>query len=409
MFFYGSGALNDRLVEETRALWSYHPTFKDDLVDNIHGKYIFEQRPQRGIVIRTSGGNHTRLTWDNFQATRSSYVARGKVQNKPGLSLEFVREDGRAIQDNGGMFPSPPGVYIIEIVNSELNIEGVPTGFHEFTVSPKLSVVDEGLEMVDPTTGFLEKGRFIPGSLELYEMPSNWRLIEGVNYIADSETGEITLLEELPAGLYISADYRYEGEVTGPFPIQTDMGHFEAIPGVVLGFGRRITPGDQVAVVVQERRDFSELEYGGRVDISVDIDLWARDIDDQREMLDLMLIWYESVLRSRLSTEGIEIMTVGWGGETEEIYDENADDYFYGATLSLTVQTDWMLHVPILGFIRHGSQATVGQLSEVALRSLGPEVLVKAKSNLKLLEKLGLSSFDDPFFQRLDRNFETVR
>lgn len=426
MFFYGSGALNDRLIEETRLLWSYHPRFRNDLVHNIQGKYSFEQRPQRGIVIRTSSGEHRRLTWDNFQGTKASYVIRAKTDaTKPGLSVEFVRENALAIQANNGIFPSPPGIYIIDVTQSEIEEAGgfrtyLPagqhptadqelTGNHMFTVSPQLSVVNEGLEMVSPTVGFLEQGGFIPGTLDLYERPSNWKLIEGVNYTADSETGEITLTEALPSPLTIRADYRYEGVKSDPYVIANDWAHHEAIPGAVLAFGRRITPGDQLAVVVTDRREFGAMEYGGRVDINVEIDLWARDVDDQREMLDLMFIWYEGVLRDRLSIEGIEIESVSWSGETEEVYDDNADDYFYGATLSLRVQTDWKLHVPLVGMFKRFSIGSSDQLTAVALRSLDPDVIALARNNLHLLARLGLSSFDDPFFVNADRNFETIR
>jgi len=426
MFFYGSGALNDRLIEETRLLWSYHPRFRDDLVENIQGKYSFEQRPQRGIVIRTSSGSHRRLTWDNFQGHKTSYVVRAKTDaTKPGLSIEFVRENSLAIQLNDGIFPSPPGIYIIDITESEVESVGgfreflpagqfptadqVLTGFHRFVVSPKLSVINEGVEMVSPTVGFLEQGGYIPDTLTLYELPSNWKLIEGVNFTADSETGEITLTEPLPQGLTLSADYRYEGVKTGPFDIATDLAHFQAIPGAVLAFGRRITPGDQLAVVVTDIREFGVMEYGGRVDINVDVDLWARDIDDQREMLDLMFIWYEGVLRGRLSTEGIEIEEVSWGGETEEIYDQNAEDFFYGATVNLRVQTDWKIHEPLVGVFRRFSLGSSDQLTAVALRSLDPDTIALAKNNLHLLAKLGLSAFEDPFFINANRNFETIR
>ena len=35
------------------------------------------------------------------------------------------------------------------------------------------------------------------------------------------------------------------------------------------------------------------------------------------------------------------------GGETEEVYDETADLYYYNATMSIQIQADWELHVPL--------------------------------------------------------------
>jgi hypothetical protein len=406
MHFRLTGALNDLFIEELRRFWGYHPKYAD-LVDNIQGKYSFDQRPQRGIVVKISGGSNVRLQADNFQTTKVSYVFRAKIENHPGVSIEWVREDHRAIQENGGTFPSLPGAYHIDIVESDLDEDKIPTGRHKFTVTPLLENLDEAITLdVGRSTGFVQRP-FIEGTLRLIELPSNFPLQEGTHYTADSETGEINLTNPLPTGLYLSADYRYDGVVTGPFDIQPDRAHYTAIPGAILAFGRRITPADRVAIMVTEIREAVALEYGGRWDLSVDIEYWARDIDDQREMSDLMMTWIPSILRDRIASHGVEIGNTSFGGETEEPYDDNAEDFFYGGSLSLEVQTDWALHVPLSARIRQILPMSPEELAEVAL--LSTEELAQIKNNLRLVRSFGLRSFEDPFFTNLFRKFEVVR
>ena len=36
------------------------------------------------------------------------------------------------------------------------------------------------------------------------------------------------------------------------------------------------------------------------------------------------------------------------GGEGEEVYDDNADDYFYTASMSLSIQADWFIYFPLV-------------------------------------------------------------
>jgi len=405
VYFFLTSALTDLFIERIREFWGHHPRYRD-LVDNIQGKYVFPQRPQRGMVIKTSGGSNVRLTWDNFQGTLHSYVYKARVGDYPGVSLEWVREDTRAIQDNNGTFPSAPGVYLLTIVDSVLDVDGVPKGQHTFQVDSVLDVRDEAVSMVNPSTGLLHRP-YLPGTLHLFELPSNYELVEGVNFEGDPETGQITLYDPLPTGLYLSADYRYAGETQGPFSIESDRAHYQAIPGVILAFGRRITPGDRLAIVVTDIREPVAKEYGGRWDLSVELELWTRDVDDQREITDLMLAWLPSVLRDQLAIQGVWINSVDFGGETEEPYDDNADDYFYGATISMQVQTDWQMHVPLPIRIRRVFPLRVDQLGELA--GLSDEEVAKVENNLKATTALHLQSFEDPFFVDLAKRYEVLR
>ena len=144
---------------ELRRYWQHHPKYPD-LPENIQGKYSFKERPQYGLVIKTSGGTRVDMSADNFRGVIVSYVYLTKVQRYPGTAIEWVREDSVAIQNNGGRFPSPPGVYYVEL-----------TGDNEFYVDPLIDVRNEVVSKVTETDWQLQ-GKFVPGTIRLFEMPS---------------------------------------------------------------------------------------------------------------------------------------------------------------------------------------------------------------------------------------------
>lgn len=82
--------------------------------------------------------------------------------------------------------------------------------------------------------------------------------------------------------------------------------------------------------------------------MSVDLEIISRDVNAQMELADQTLMFLWATSRSRLIDQGIDIQDVSLGGETEEVYDENADDYFYNASISVSVETDWSLQVPLV-------------------------------------------------------------
>ena len=137
---------------------------------------------------------------------------------------------------------------------------------------------------------------------------------------------------------------------TGPFKAMRDYSNIQAIPGVMLAFGQRITKGDRMLVEVSPTRTICDMEFGGRWETSIDIEVVARDIDTQREILEHVLIFLSSQLRLRWSTEGIEILQINAGGESEELYDQN--DYMFRGTISLSVETEWSVRVPTMATLR---------------------------------------------------------
>ena len=101
MYYYLTQQIQRKFVEELRRYWAYHPKYKD-IVEHIQGKYSFRERPQFGIVLKNSAGNQAQLAADNFQGHVHSYVYKAFVNDFPNVSIEWVREDAIAIQNNNG-------------------------------------------------------------------------------------------------------------------------------------------------------------------------------------------------------------------------------------------------------------------------------------------------------------------
>ena len=393
MYYALTEAIKRRVITELRRYWALHPKYPD-LPDHIQGKYSFRERPQYGIVIKTGSANRVDLSPDNYIGIVRSYVYLTRVNGYNGLAIEWVREDALAIQNNNGRFPSQPGVYYIDLTQD-----------NEFYVDSLLDVRDESVVTPSTTEGQLMHP-FIPGTLLLYEMPAGYQLVEGVNYTADPATGLITLNKPLLNGQYLLADYRYQGPTSGPWVLHENRANNQAIPGVVLAFGRRNKKGDRMAVVVQPIRDAAALEYGGRWDLQVEIDIVARDVYAQQEIADQSVVYLWGIARSRLSTEGLEMTDISMGGESEEIYDETGDEYFYNSTISMSIQTEWKVHVPLIASIRKAIPLTQEQVEATA--ALTDEEVAQVENNIRLLENLGLEQIRDPFFIGKTSTYEVV-
>jgi hypothetical protein len=151
------------------------------------------------------------------------------------------------------------------------------------------------------------------------------------------------------------------------------------------------------------------LEYGGRWDISLDFDVVARDVYAQQEISDLTVMFLWGIARSRLSSEGIEIAQVNMGGESEEAYDENGDDYYYNASISVQLQADWSIHVPLAATIRRALPQTDAQIrATAALNDAELAALGNAATSIRVLQDLGLRAVADPYFIGAASTFEGI-
>lgn len=342
MYYYLVQSLKRRLILELKDSFSQHPVY-EKIVPFIQSKYTFTERPQFGIVIKGSSANKVQLSADNFLGSVMSHVMLANV-GAPVYPLEWVREDTACIDANGGRVPTPPGVYHLEIQDAPENAQGEG----HFMVHPFLTVNDEPvLRFVSGIESEAQLQRIpVQGTLRLWEN-RRFLLIEGTHFRIDYETGAIELLTRSTPGSVLTADYRFSVPSIGPVAYQWNRADFETLPGVVLAFGKRGKAGDKVAVVVYEDRVETANAYGGRFEVSFDFDAIARDINQMEEIADLIIMYLWAQKRSVLSSEGIEITDISMGGETEEIYDETGDDYSYTASLSIQLQGDWELHIPL--------------------------------------------------------------
>jgi len=415
LYYALTEATKRRFIQELRAFWSFNPRYRD-IVDHIQGKYSFRERPQYGIVLKSSAANQVQLSADNFVGTVISYIQLAQFEDQPMMAVEWIREDGRAIQDataaNGGVpiFPSPAGIYYIEVVQAETEPAYSAEPTLDFYVDPLIDVRDETPGKVVDDFHYQLTHDFVPGTAVVYEMPGAVQLVPDVNYTEDPAAGQIILVNPLGRGAYLSVDYRYQAPSTGPWRIEQNFANNKAIPGAVIVFGRQAAAGSKMAVVVHSRRQPTALEYGGKWEINLDFDVLARDVYAQQEITDATVQFLWGVARTRLSTQGIEITTVSMGGESEEIYDENGDDYFYNGSFSVTALTDWAIHVPLAATIRRVSAQTSDQVAAAA--AMTDEELAAADPNLiqniKVMRSLGLRPVEDPFFFP-GKDYETIR
>lgn len=395
MYYQLTSALKRRMILELRRYWASHPRFTD-LVDNIQGKYAFTERPQHGIIVKTGSASKVNLSSDNFQGTVYSHCTLTLIDNYAGTAIEWVREDPYAIQKHKG-FPEKAGIYYIELTED-----------NEFYVDPLLDVYRERLQRLSDTQ-FQLQNKPLDGTLRVYEMPSNLVLYKDTNYTFDETTNILTLNTPLPEQLSLSVDYRYPIESRGPFPIKPNFANRTAIEGCVLAFGRRCKKGDRMAVVISSYREPVALEYGGRWELSLDFDIIARDVFAQQEISDSTVMYLWAVARSYFVREGINITDVSLGGESEEAYDQTGDDYYYMSSFSMSVETDWSVHVPLTARIRRVLPEALSE-NETAAGMTDDQLATETlETRLKVVDEMGLRELSDPYFLGRGANFEIIK
>lgn len=396
MYLNLTGALTTQFIEYLKDFWRSHPQYKG-LVDNIQGKYSFKMKPQQGIIVKPTGSSHQRLSPDNFMGTVRSYLIHYKIRGFPGNSIEWLTENRLAIKRNGGQFPSPPGIYYVDITKESVQTTTGIINPGEFVVTPLLDVRDEIVMMTSDTEGRFLNTPIAEGSERLYQMPFGAMLYKDRDYTIDYTTGKLEFAFPIQDNTWISADYRYIAEKKGPFQFYVNTAQYSAIPGAVLAFGRRSFKGDRFAVIVQDRRSSSAFEFGGRWSTNFSIDIMARDVHAQREITDMTAYFLEGPLRSKLAGEGIIIKEVSISGESEEIYDETGQDFFYNCNLSMSVESEWFVWVPLAAVIRQAAPFTVAEAMEMT--QMSNEEIAMVESNIRAVEKVGFQVYEDPFIR----------
>jgi len=342
LYYHLIGSLKRRLILELQDSFSRHPIYQK-VVPFIQNRFSFTERPQFGIVVQGSNANKVQLDASNFLGTVQSHVMLARVGGDPVFPLEWVREDLACLRHHGGVMPTEPGVYYLEILSAPSNAgeEGA------FIIDPLKTVSNEPVLRFQ--TGFETAGQLqnvpLERTLRLYENRT-FLLKAGVDYEL-GDRGEVTFTHPFGAGSFVTADYRYPTDSLGPFPFRWNSADVTTLPGVVLAFGKRAAVGQKTAVVVYGSRVDAAQAYGGKHEVSFDLEVIARDTTQVEEITDLVSMYLWGEKRPVLSWEGIEIIDVSIGGESEEPIDETGQLFQYTTSMTVQMQADWEIHVPL--------------------------------------------------------------
>jgi len=342
VYYYLIGSLKKRVILELQESFARHPVYQK-IVPWIENKYSFQERPQFGIVVKGASGNKVQLSAENFLGVVTSHVMLAYL-NEPAYLLEWVREDLERVRQNGDKMPLAPGVYYIECLTAPTN----PGETGTFVIDPLITVTDEPLLKVRSGIETEAQLPHIPvqGTLRIWEDRANL-LVEGKDYEVNYQTGAVKIKTRLQPDSVLTVDLRYVVPSIGPVEWKWNTSDYQTLPGVVLAFGKRGKPGDKMAIVVYDDRVDAANAFGGRFEASFDLEVIATDPIQAEEIADFafMTLWVEK--RGNLSFEGLEVLDVQMGGESEETYDETGDTFFYSVNLSLQVQSDWESHIPL--------------------------------------------------------------
>lgn len=251
---------------------------------------------------------------------------------------------------------APQGVYQVEITGGDPIINK-----WEFTVDALLDKEDVFTEQADGTeTSF--STTFSPiykGSLKIYENKNLMEELkednsnaESADFIADYDSGIITFIKTpypVLKNANVIARYRVKGNTTGPFLIpNSNYANNTAIPGIVLAFGRGISLGDKHYVVIHKERVIAALEYSGKWETSISMDVYAKDSVKVEEIIDLSTSYLNTYRKEQLDEEGIYLVDVNFGGESEEVFCEGTGDLYYKGSVDYNFLTEWIMHKPVL-------------------------------------------------------------
>lgn len=165
--------------------------------------------------------------------------------------------------------------------------------------------------------------------------------------------GTITFLLPLRKDTTLYATYGWQGEDRGPFSIQGEDTYVsDAIRGVTLAFGTRKVAGDKQVVVLAPQRETMAQVFGGHFTMQLELMVYARDPLALSEMVDHLVsdIWGNR--RQVLTREGLTIDELDPAGESEEMYDDNAQIQYFQHSISMTMITEWKKFVPYMVNVR---------------------------------------------------------
>lgn len=393
-----TGPTKKRLIEELRQILYAHPRYREDS-QNVQNKFAFKQRPQRGIIVNNASADRVRLSADNYMGRLSSFVMQAMVGNHAGTSIEWVTENKSLLEQyspSRDVFPSPPGVYLLEVLTCPDDARGVPG---TFSVEPVLTVSDELLLVFGQEAQLSRQGLY-DGALRLW-IDGRVPLLAGIDFTVDYVEGLVTFLKPVPPGINIYADYRYVLPVQSPYYFKTEETNYTAIPGAVLAFGDRHVVGDRIAVVVGQTRAETAEVYGGKFEVNFELVLFARDPEDREKMVDYVVV---SILerQNQLGFDGLELLDVSPGGETEEVYVTEIDDYYYDGAVNVGIRVDWEVYVPLpVEVFRIETVSRRQETESTVLGDNGESDLVRIKEREWELAGIASVGRNFPTFERI--------
>lgn len=253
------------------------------------------------------------------------------------------------------------GVYQIEVTKDFKDDENVPPQERldfEFYIDPVYKRDELLTSSLNGTSTFqlacpvleVAFGDGLKGyALEIF-MDRTIRLIAGTDYLFDANTNSITILSPpVVNGSEITASYRTEGQSIGPFKQTRNTYNNSALKGVILAFGDQIEIGDKAYIEISDSRQPSAQVYGSLWQISLDLQINAKDPNNSIELCKLVHQYIEMDLRPSLSFEGIEIEEVSMGGESNETYLDNTGDPYFSGSISINCKSFWEQRFPIYG------------------------------------------------------------
>lgn len=339
-------------LREVTRYWSTKTSYKDL---EVSGKYKKPERSQRSITIKVSSVSPTRLSPDNYAGEVHSYCGQVYLPDFKVQSLDWVLEDSAAIQQNGGVFPSAPGLYVLEAAKDG-----------EIWVNPLLSQESEPLLFVSGESE-LSYAPY-PGSVRLYH-PSG-RAITDFSVV----DRKIVVSSSVESAI---ASYKYAVPKIGPWTVpHPHVVMNRIIPGVRIAFDDIPAEGDTFAVAVYPSRVPAFTEYRGRSSVSVDLDITGRDPDEAAYILDKTSLHLFTTFRRYVSDLGIDLESVSYS-ESEDVYDETGDDYFFGGTISVELNSEWVIYEPLEGGMISANLRFGMPNSGVDLAFLEPRVVTR--------------------------------
>ncbi len=239
---------------------------------------------------------------------------------------------------------TPPGRYYFEI-----------TAPNTYVINPFYVIKKE--TVIARTTGSEMTANLLHGNLygdfdtlytKKYNYSENNYLVKGTDY-SITVGGDITFLQTLQVGTTLYADYRWVGDVMGPYTIPNEF-HYDStvLPGVILSFGNQFDVGSKMVVIVYPQREIAASVRSGHFKMSFDIEVFMRDPVQLPDITDHIIQWLWAKRRQQLICEGITIEEIDPVGESEEPYDTNTGDLYYKNGINMQIMTEWKEFTPAL-------------------------------------------------------------